>query len=103
MKKRCPKCKSDFIRSYTRTKYFIKSAVCFLLIVLCWIEFNALQNEKDVDQAVLLGLLGSPCLAVLSLIFGIYYGIKGFLIKEINYKCEYCKHTFIVPFGPTPS
>jgi DNA-directed RNA polymerase subunit RPC12/RpoP len=101
MKKRCPRCESDFIRSYTKTQYFIKSVACFFLILFCWWAFNAMQDEKDVGLVVLLTLLGSPCLAFLSLILGVYYGTKGFLIKETNYKCEYCKHKFVVPFIQT--
>lgn len=98
MKVKCPKCKSDFVRSYTRRKYFIKSIVCFLVIVLCWIEFAGLLKENDIDPVIIIGLVGNPCLAVLSLISGIYLAVKGFSARETKYKCEYCKNRFITPF-----
>jgi transposase-like protein len=100
MKVKCPKCKSDFVRSYTKRKYFIKSIACFLVIVLCWVEFIGLLKEDDIDPVIIIGLLGSPCLAVFSLISGVYFAIKGFSAKETKYKCEYCKNKFITPYVP---
>jgi len=100
MKVQCPKCKSDFVTSYTKRKYFIKAVVCFLVIVLCWVEFTGLQKEEDVDQVVLLGLLTTPCLAVVSLISSVYFAVKGFSAREPKYKCEYCKNKFIIPLTP---
>ena len=87
----CPGCECFRIKKYSRRKYFIKSVVCLVLILLCYLEFNALIAENDVDRVILIGLFGSLILSVLAVIFGILYFIKAVLTKETIYKCEYCK------------
>ena len=91
MRLQCPKCKSDAVAIHSRRKYFIKSAICFVLIPLCYLEFNSLAQENDIDPVIIIGVLGSTILSASALIFGIYYFIKALITKETIYKCEHCK------------
>jgi len=91
MRLQCPNCKSDNVAIYSRRKYFVKSAICSALILLCYLEFKGLASENDVDPVIIIGVLGSLILSALALIFGIYYFIKALTAKETIYKCNHCK------------
>ena len=91
MKFQCPKCKSSNITVRSKSKYFRNSAICLVVIVLCYLEFNGLSEESDVDRAVLLVFFMAAGTSILCLVGSFYYFIKALLIKETIYKCEYCK------------
>jgi len=92
MRLQCPNCKSDNVTIYSKKKYFIKSVICFIIILFCYLEFSSLAGENDIDPVIIIGVLGSIILSTLALIFGIYYFIKAVKAKETIYKCDHCKN-----------
>jgi hypothetical protein len=68
--------------------------VCLAIILLCYLEFYSLRQENNINPVIIIEVLVSALTAALSIIFGIYYSIKGLLIKKTYYKCRYCKHRF---------
>jgi len=92
MRLQCPKCKSDAVTIHSRRKYFIKSAICSIPILLCYLEFKSLAGDNDIDPIIIIGVLGSVILCLLALVLGVYYFISALMTKETIYKCEYCKN-----------
>jgi len=90
---RCARCGSMIINVISRRKYFIRSVTCLVFAVLCCWEFVGLKAETEIDPVVIMGLIGCVPLSCLSLIFGLYFFIKGALTKETSYKCQHCKNT----------
>ena len=90
---KCPKCKSDNITIRSRRNYLVKSIVCLVIIGFCCVVFSSLRNE-EVDRVVIIGVFGCLICSSLSLILGLNYLIRGLLIKETNFTCEYCKNKF---------
>ncbi len=91
MKFKCPKCKSSNVTIQSKSIYFRNAAIFLVIVLLCYIEFNSLTVEKDVDRVVILGFLLSGSAFVLCLIASLYYFISAFLIKKTIYRCQYCK------------
>jgi hypothetical protein len=54
---------------------------------------DGLKNE-NIDGVVIIGIFGSIFFSSLSLMFGIFYFVKGIRQKETNYHCGYCKNKF---------
>jgi hypothetical protein len=97
---KCPECKSENIKIRSKRRYFLKAAACLVVILFCYVMFNSLRSEKDIDPVIIVGVLGSLLFSYLSVILGLYYFIKGILTMETSYRCRYCKNTFHDPdFG----
>ena len=93
MKKLCPRCKSDYITTYSRLRYFVKTIICAAIILGCYLEYKSLRAGY-LDSIVVAGVVGCLILSGVALCFGVSYLIKGIFIKETNYYCNHCKHKF---------
>ena len=51
-------------------------------------------KDEDFGPIAIIGIFGSLFFSSLSLMFGIYYLVKGIRQKETNYHCGYCKNKF---------
>ncbi|WP_426671352.1 hypothetical protein ACPPVU_08955 [Mucilaginibacter sp. McL0603] len=89
----CPKCKSGNVTHRSRQKYLFRSAGCLAIILLCCLVADGLRNA-NVDGVVIIGIFGSLFFSSLSLMFGIYYVVKGIRQKQTNYHCGNCKNAF---------
>jgi hypothetical protein len=98
MKKLCPRCKSDYITTYSRLRYFIKAIICAAVIFGCYLEYKSLRAGY-VDSVVVAGVVGCFILAGVALGMGLYYLIKSISIKGTNYYCEHCKNKFKTPLA----
>jgi hypothetical protein len=51
-------------------------------------------KDENVDGVVIIGIFGSLFFSSLSLMFGIYYFVKGIRQKDTLFHCADCKNTF---------
>ena len=99
--KKCPKCKSRNIKIIGRRRYFLKLALCSIIVLPYWLLIFNLKEEDIPEPPAGAMLVGFLFITVLLAIYGIYCLIKGIIAKGTSYLCFYCKNTFNKPLTET--
>lgn len=91
-KVQCGKCESySVVRS--KRRYYRIAILCLYIVLLSSAGFYGLTQEPDADIVVLLGFAIFGFLFTLFVIRGLYFFIRGLLLKKANYKCLYCENS----------
>jgi hypothetical protein len=90
----CPNCKNDSITIYNKRRYFITAAIFLGVVLVCYLLSGTLGAALIIATDLAIAVIGILALGILCFIYGLYYLIKGLLIKQTSYQCKGCKHRF---------
>ncbi|ASU33767.1 hypothetical protein [Mucilaginibacter xinganensis] len=95
--KKCPECKSRNIKIKSRRRYFLKSALCALIVLPYWLLLVNLKEEDIPEPPATIMLVLLLILSFLLAGYGLYCCVMSVVIKQTSYRCRYCKSRFHTP------
>jgi hypothetical protein len=103
-KLQCPKCHCENIAVYSRRRYFLWAAVCFVFILLGYLVIRTpLLKPGEWDAGLMLFIILSETVFCIGIVMAVYFVALGVLKKHASYMCRSCKHAFendlVVPHG----